>query len=472
VIGSGLIGGLTQWILSLHGWIALAIVFAVPALEASAFVGFVFPGEIAVLLGGVLAYEHRIALPAAILAAVAGAILGDTAGYFIGKRWGRTLLQGTLGKLPLIRRHFDESLDMAREQMRKRRGRAVFFGRFTTALRVLVPGLAGMSDVPFSTFLAYNAAGGILWAGGFVLLGFFGGAGYRHIEGIAGRLGLILLGVLMASLIISRLARRSERLKAWGERLAASPPLAWVRRRFPRQVAWGRRRLDPKTSTGFSLTFTFAVGALAAWTFGGLTQDVVGHDELFRVDPRVEAFVISHRLGWVTGFMKGVTWLGSAAVLIPLAILVGGYFLLQRRDWRPGAALAVALAGAIALSDIVKPLVRRARPPVTHWIGHSSGFAFPSGHAAQSVAFFGMLALVLSTSRSRRVQAIVWSGAGLIALIVGASRIYLGSHWLTDVLGGFALGAGWLSAVVATVLLARLRPSLQGPLHRPVVPIL
>src|SRR6266540_6996364 len=85
-------GHLADRILALHGWVALAIVFLVPALEASAFVGFVFPGEIAVLLGGVLAFQHRISLPAAIAAAVAGAIIGDSIGYLVGRRWGRTML--------------------------------------------------------------------------------------------------------------------------------------------------------------------------------------------------------------------------------------------------------------------------------------------------------------------------------------------------------------------------------------------
>src|SRR5881296_3958037 len=105
---TGMISGVTDVILRLHGRVALAIVFLIPALEASAFVGFVFPGEIAVLLGGVLAFEHRISLPAAIAAAVAGAIIGDSIGYVIGRLWGRRLLRSTIGKLPLIRRRLDE----------------------------------------------------------------------------------------------------------------------------------------------------------------------------------------------------------------------------------------------------------------------------------------------------------------------------------------------------------------------------
>src|SRR5712691_6338503 len=277
-----LIASLADRILSLPGWVALLIVFAVPALEASAFVGFFFPGEIAVLLGGVLAYQHRISLPATIAAAVSGAILGDTAGYFVGRRWGRKLLHGTLGRVPLIRHHLDESLDRAREYVRRRRGRAVFFGRFTAALRVLVPGLAGMSDIHFPTFLFYNVAGGVVWGAGFVLVGYAAGESYHVVERVAGRIGLGLLAVIVVGLVLSRVVRalraRSERIQALGDRLAATPPLAWIRRRFPGPVGWTRRRLEPGTPTGFALTFSVVLAGLGAWIFGALTQDVVQHD--------------------------------------------------------------------------------------------------------------------------------------------------------------------------------------------------
>src|SRR5438552_12429235 len=120
-----MLSGVVDHILSLHGWVALAVVFLLPALEASAFVGFIFPGEVAVLLGGVLAYQHRVSLGAAIAAAVLGAIVGDSLGYWIGREWGRSLLRGTLGRLPIVRRHLDRHLDRAQAYVRRRRGRAV-----------------------------------------------------------------------------------------------------------------------------------------------------------------------------------------------------------------------------------------------------------------------------------------------------------------------------------------------------------
>ena len=167
------------------------------------------------------------------------------------------------------------------------------------------------------------------------------------------------------------------------------------------------------------------------------------------------SLVVADRTAWLTTLMKTLTWLGSNAVLIPATVIIGGIFLYRRRDWRPLALLAGALAGATVLSDVVKPIVGRARPPSSIWIGHYSGGAFPSGHATQAVAFYTMLALILSMRLSFGRRAVVWSGAALVILVVGASRIYLGAHWLTDLLGGYALGAAWVALLVTLLLLAR-----------------
>jgi membrane-associated phospholipid phosphatase len=230
--------------------------------------------------------------------------------------------------------------------------------------------------------------------------------------------------------------------------------LSWARRRFPRHVAWARARFDPASPRGFPLTFTLAVGALAAWAFGGLTQDVVGHDDMALLDPRFAAWVVDHRIGWLTAFMRRVTWLGSTAVIVSALALVSAFYLLRRRDWRPGAKLAASVGGAIALYEIVKPIVDRPRPAPVIWIGKYSGGAFPSGHATQAVAFYAMLALVLSAGRSVKARALLWSVAAVMAALVGASRLYLGAHWLSDVLGGYALGAAWVALVVAVALVA------------------
>jgi undecaprenyl-diphosphatase len=167
----------------------------------------------------------------------------------------------------------------------------------------------------------------------------------------------------------------------------------------------------------------------------------------------VTAWIIAHRTGWLTSALSVLTWLGSTAFIIPLALAAGLYFLIRRRTWQPLALLVAAVAGAIGLYGIVKPLVGRPRPPAAIWIGHYTGAAFPSGHATQSAAFYAILALVLGAGLSIRRRAVVWSAAALVVLVVGASRIYLGAHWLTDVLAGYALGATWVAIVVTALLI-------------------
>lgn len=201
-------GHLADHILGLRGWVALLVIFAVPALESSAFLGFIFPGEIAVLLGGVLAFQHKVSLPAAIAAAVAGAIIGDSIGFEVGRKWGRRVLDGTIGRFTKA-----EHIDRAERYLADKGGKAVFLGRFTAALRVLIPGLAGMSGLPYRTFALYNVAGGALWATGFVLLGYVAGNSYKRFERVAKGAGLGLLVVLVVVGIVVHLVRKRRAAK-------------------------------------------------------------------------------------------------------------------------------------------------------------------------------------------------------------------------------------------------------------------
>jgi len=446
-----LLASLVDRILHLHGWVALLIIFAIPALEASAFLGFVFPGEIAVLLGGVLAYKHRVGLPAAIIAAVLGAIIGDTVGYLVGRRWGRHILRHTVGRLPFFEHRLDDRLEQARQYLRRKGGRALMVGRFTAALRVLIPGLAGMSEMQYATFLLWNVIGGIVWGTTFVLAGFLAGAGYRRVAGVASKVGFGLLALIVIWLVAWRFFRDSARWRRLGDRLAALPPLAWVRRRYARQVAWLRRRLDLRQPTGFALTLVVAVGLLACWAFGGLTQDVVAHDEMAQVDPTVTAFIVAHRVGWITAVMPAVSWLGASVVLVPLGFLMGGCFYWRDRDLRPLALLASTYLGALALYQLVKSVVTAARPPLADRLGTMvSGRSFPSGHATQAMAFWGMLAILLA-ARSARARMPVTAAALLIIGLVGFSRLYLG---LSDVLAGYALGGMVLAAILTAALVS------------------
>jgi membrane-associated phospholipid phosphatase len=194
------------------------------------------------------------------------------------------------------------------------------------------------------------------------------------------------------------------------------------------------------------------VAVVLAAAFGVVTAQVVGHDGLARLDPDVASFAAEHRFGWGTPSAEGVSWLGSSFVLIPLIVVVGGYFVVRRRDWSPLIRLSVSLAGAIALYNLGKLMVDRPRPPERLRVGSVvPGGSFPSGHAAEALAVWGMMALLAAVLVTRRRWIPVLSAA-LIVLLVGASRVYLDAHWLTDVLAGYAAGGFWLSAVLAVIM--------------------
>ncbi|MDA8374627.1 MAG: DedA family protein [Actinomycetota bacterium] len=193
----------TNTLLSLHGVVALVAIFIFPALESSVFLGFVFPGETAVLLGGVLAYEHRIPLAAAMVAAMAGAIIGDTVGYWVGREFGRRILDSRSGRL--IKK---EHVRTAEDFIARRGGFGVFLGRFAAALRAIVPGLAGMSGMRYRTFVIFNILGGVAWAVTFTMAGYLAGASFRTVESVAGKAGYALAAVLVLGIVAVVLFKR------------------------------------------------------------------------------------------------------------------------------------------------------------------------------------------------------------------------------------------------------------------------
>lgn len=188
---------------ALPSWLVLLLVFLLPAAEASLFLGLVVPGETAVLIGGVVAHAGRLPLWAVIAAAVSGAAVGDQVGFFVGRRYGRSLL----GRLPQ-RARASRDVDRALSLIRRRGALAVVSGRWVAALRALVPGLAGMSGLSAGRFTVANLVGGSLWATSVAVAGYLAGASYRALESRLGLASDILLAVVIIGVVVVVRARR------------------------------------------------------------------------------------------------------------------------------------------------------------------------------------------------------------------------------------------------------------------------
>jgi membrane protein DedA with SNARE-associated domain len=177
--------------------------------EDAMFVGFVLPGEMAAVLGGVIASRGNAELWLMMLLVVLAAIAGDSVGYEVGKHAGPRLLDVR------VFRNRRSELEAAQNLLRRRGGAAVFLGRFMAFFRAVVPALAGAACMPYRRFLAFNAAGGIVWGLGFVLLGYLAGNSYEAVAQAAGRDIAVVIGVLgLLSIIVWHLRKARSRGRA------------------------------------------------------------------------------------------------------------------------------------------------------------------------------------------------------------------------------------------------------------------
>lgn len=200
--------GLIAHVLSVPSPFTYAIIAALVFVEAALFVGFVVPGETAVLLGGVLAATGHLWLPALLALVVAAGVVGDSVGFEVGRRLGPRVLG-----LRALRRHRDR-LERARTYLLERGGRAVVLGRFTAFLRAVTPALAGASAMPYRRFLVFNVAGGLAWGSAVTLLGYFAGSSYHQVAQSLGRTSAALLAAVAVGLLVGWHRRRSRKSPA------------------------------------------------------------------------------------------------------------------------------------------------------------------------------------------------------------------------------------------------------------------
>jgi membrane-associated phospholipid phosphatase len=212
-------------------------------------------------------------------------------------------------------------------------------------------------------------------------------------------------------------------------------------RRFARFL---RARLDPRAATGLLLTIALVVIIVGGFVIGVLALLVRTHNTLVDIDSSVAPWGVRHTGPATKDVLDVVTSLGAGGVLLPvMAAVTIVEFVRRPNRWLFPFALAVGVGQALA-SDSIKALVERVRPTVSA-AAASLGPAFPSGHTTGAAACFAAIALVLGRGRSHTTQALLAGGAVAIAFAVAASRVLLGVHWLTDTIGGLALGWAWFA---------------------------
>ncbi len=225
------------------------------------------------------------------------------------------------------------------------------------------------------------------------------------------------------------------------------------------------RRLDPDARYGLRVTLFAVAFLLVAIPFGWLLNQVESDGSLVDLDTSGAASLHDwvHRTTYAVGTLKAVTFLGSPPWLWFL-VVVGTLVLVRARLWRLAIFLVVTTALGGILDTVVKIAVNRPRPSVLDPIISAHGKSFPSGHAMSSTIVYGALLLVFLPMVPRRWRPAAIGGTVLLVALIGFSRLGLGVHYLSDVLGGYVLGLAWLAVSTAAFSIWRVQRG-RPPVH-------
>lgn len=332
-------------ILGLEGAVAYAVVTALTWAEAAFFLGLITPGEIAMALGGVLASIGQVDVVVMAALAATGTILGNSTGYWLGRRWGRQLTEWDR-----FQRRLGDRFEDVEGYFEEHGGRAIVVGRFASFLRVFIPFIAGSTRMPYGRFLAFDVPTSAAWATGFVTAGYVLGRSWEVLRDFIGPAGALLLALIVVGFLIRwgarRVAARQESIQALAGRLRESAVVSFVEERYGRQLRFLMRRLDPRVAQGLGLTVAFASFALGMVLVGLALDRAIGVETVAGIDLPFINWVHRSTTDAVELVAEAVVVVtGLPWVLVPLVVLTG---LLV---WRVGEAEASRLllaAGGVA----------------------------------------------------------------------------------------------------------------------------
>jgi undecaprenyl-diphosphatase len=457
---------------SLGQWAYLLVAFMAMA-ETAAFLGFIAPGEFAIIFGGVLAGEGTLSIEVLIGLVWAAAVAGDSIGFMIGRRFGRGFAVKHGPRVRLT----EERLRKVEDYFGRHGGKTIILGRWIGLVRPLMPFTAGTSGMPYRRFLPYDVLSAGAWSATFCLLGYVFWQSFTQITGIASK-GALAFGIAIVVIVgtyqgVKRLRRLEDRRRfaAWVDRQAEKPllrPIAAVGRLLWRLVirpAWrligpplrfAAARLSPG-ELGIELTTLLAVAAVSIYMVVLQVGLIESGDSLVPGDHGALQIARDIQSGALTALAKAMSFLGMFWVVLAAVLATCAWLLSQRRTWEATGLVSGLVLTTIAF-HVMKAAVDRPRPG--GGLVDATGSAYPSGHAALSVTYLAIAVLLARAGPAKRRFAVLGAGLALTGLI-GLSRIYLQVHWLSDVGGGWAVGLAVFSICGAVaVVIHYLRDSL------------
>jgi len=217
----------------------------------------------------------------------------------------------------------------------------------------------------------------------------------------------------------------------------------------PRRFAYWKRflqaRLSPEGYLGLHLTVGLLVILATGWWFGDIAEDMSGNAATRVFDERVASWFHQHARPALTQVLRVVTFFGSVGFVAVAASCVT-IFLIARKRWYQVLLLTLAVGGGSLLNILLKHFFHRQRPVLENPFLTLASYGFPSGHTMGSTLFYGVLAIFVADSVTNwRWRVLAFGIPAFAVALIGLSRIYLGAHYFTDVVGAIAVGLAWLA---------------------------
>jgi undecaprenyl-diphosphatase len=425
---------LLAWINEHPLWAGLAV-FTVAFSESVALFGLLVPGVVAMFGFGALIATGTLEFWPVFWWAVAGAVAGDGLSFWLGRHYQQRLR----GTWPFSR--YPETLHRGIDFFEKYGGKSVAIGRFFGPVRAIIPLVAGMLDMSPWRFLFANLSSALVWAPAYLLPGIVFGASLELASEVAFRLVVLMLLLLILAWGSFKLVHTLFRLIQPHAKGLIQKSFEWA------QLHRGFRPIsaalaDPHHPEAKGLAFLATLLLLATLIFALLTGIVLDGSLTKTTDLLVYNALQSLRTPWGDHVMLLLTSLADLSTILIFSGATAVVLILQGH-LRAFYYLLAAIAFGLIAPLLLKYGLRIPRPPsVTDELGP---WSFPSAHVLRSVTIYGFYSIMVARILIRDRRWLPYSIAACIVGGVALSRLYLGVHWVTDVLASLTLGIAWLA---------------------------
>jgi membrane protein DedA with SNARE-associated domain/membrane-associated phospholipid phosphatase len=417
---------------------ALVIIFLIAMGEALLIIGLFVPSTAVLVGAGVLIGTGHLSFWPVIVVTAIGAIVGDQISYWAGRFFGERLK--TMWPL----NHYPQLVAKGEDFVRRHGGKSVAIGRFVPGVKSVVPGVVGMLGMNQAFFVIVNVTSGIVWSFAHVVPGVLIGQGLAFAGELSGRLLVVLL-VLLALLA---LAGYVIRLAAAGVSPYLNHLLArvsdWARARPGRSWQRFARAVAPDNPRSVIIVLFAAIAFIGVIALLNIGVRMASGDAVSNIDLSIASLMRETRNAPADEIMTVITMMGDTLVMLALALVMLGW-LIWHKAYRAAWAAGIVIVSAKVFELLLKAGLQRARPTDLAYAGPDS-FSFPSGHATMAAVIFGILAVLVSHSMGRWGRALVYAICAVMVVMIAYSRVYLGAHWLSDVLAGLLFGTVMMAA--------------------------